>query len=118
MDETVFLNEKQQIELLFGEKLNEDELKKMLKTATSLITEIRNKKLPVYLLVDVNKLNKLTIAARSYGSSWLLKQPIDKVAVYGDNLFMKYFIRMLTGGLGLTNKMSFFSSRKEAEEWL
>ena len=118
MAKHVFLNEKQQIELLFEENLNEDELKVMLKTATKLIAEVKEKKLPVYLLADVNKLNKLTIAARRYGSSRLLKQPVDKIAVYGDNLFMKYFVRMLSGGLGLNDKMSFFSSRKEAEQWL
>lgn len=118
MDYQVFLNEKHQIELIFGEKLNEEELKTMLKIANQLITKMKKENIPINILADVSKLNKLSIGARSYGSSWLLKQPINKVAVFGDNLFMKYFIRMLSAGLGLNKKISFFKSKKEAQKWL
>ncbi|MCB9363822.1 MAG: STAS/SEC14 domain-containing protein [Flavobacteriales bacterium] len=118
MNKKVFLNQKQQIELGFDKKLNEEELKSMLNVATTLIKKIREKDLPVYLLANVNDLNNLTIGARSYGSAWLLKQPINKIAIYGNNLFMKHFIRMLSEGLGLNDKIKFFTTKKEAEKWL
>lgn len=119
MNKKVFENERGEIELTFGEKLDEAELIKMLVIANNIIKNKKTKgKQEIKILADVSKLNQLTIAARRYGSNWLLQQPIDKVAVYGNNLFMKYFIQMLVTGLGYGNKMKFFKTRSEALKWL
>ena len=118
MSEKVFINELQQIEIVFNEKVYDKELKVMLDKAAEFIKKNHKKQVPVHLLVNIKKINMITIESRKRGSNWLFEQPIDKVAVYGDNLFMKYFILMFTKGLGITDKMKFFVSRTEAQHWL
>ncbi len=118
MSEKVFINELQQIEIVFNEKVYDKELKVILDRATEFIKKTHKKQVPVHLLVDISKVDMITVESRKRGSIWLFKQPIDKIAVYGDNLFMKYFIQMFTKGLGLTHKMKFFVSRTEAQQWL
>ena len=118
MSEKVFLNELLQIEIVFDHKIYDKELKVMLDIAAGVIKKIHQKKVAIHLLVNVNKVNAITLESRKYCSFLLLKHPIDKVAVYGNNLFMKYFILMFTKGLGLSDKMKFFSTKDEAQQWL
>lgn len=118
MSEKVFINELQQIEIVFNEKVYDKELKVILDKAAEFIKKNYQKQISVHLLVNSNKVNMITVESRKRCSIWLLKQPIDKVAVYGDNLFMKYFIQMFTKALGITDKMKFFVSRAEAQKWL
>lgn len=118
MNEKVSFNELLQIEIVFNEKVYDKELKLILDVAAEFIKKNYQKNVPVHLLVNINKVNMITVESRKRCSIWLLKQPIDKIAVYGDNLFMKYFIQMFTKGLGLTDKMKFFVSKAEAQHWL
>ena len=118
MAKKVFLNKEKEIEIIFNTKIEEKELGEMLELATKYIKENKKIGIPINLLVNVSKVKGITTGARKYGSNWLLKSPIDKVAVYSGSLFMKYFLPMLINGIGYHDKMKHFETKAEAKEWL
>ncbi len=115
----VFLNQNDQVEMIFEGSLHQETLVPMLKETDTHLDSVRLKKMVPQLLVNVTKLNKLSIASRKTGSEWIKKQKDLMIAVYANrNLFMKYFVNLLILATGSSRTMKFFGTRKEAQAWL
>lgn len=118
LKKNVFINNENQIEIIFNENIDEKKLKEMLGIAAKIIKNNTKQNAKNLLLVNVQKVDHVSISARIHGSAWLLRQPLDKVAVYGENLYMKYFVALLIKALNIQKRMRFFSYRNDAQSWL
>lgn len=119
VNDIVFLNQSNQVEMIFEGELVQEALLPMLKETDLLLEGVKKKSLMPQLLVNVIKLNKVSISSRKIGSEWIKSHPDTKIAVYGyGNLFMKYFVNLLIMATGSSSRMKMFVTRKEAQAWL
>ncbi|MGB0368934.1 MAG: STAS/SEC14 domain-containing protein [Flavobacteriales bacterium] len=80
------------------------------------LSELSENGLPPIGFADARGLLSIKLEARRHGVEWLRTANYKKFAVYGDNLFVKYFVNGLIKVLG--NPMRYFTSRDEAIAWL
>lgn len=114
----VFINENDQVEMILKGDLVNEQLLPMLNETVKCLNQVRKKNKPHLLLVEVTHLNKISIYSRKTGTDWIRSRKELSIAVYGNNLFMKYFVHMLITATNRSCNMKFFTTKKEAQEWL
>ena len=72
----------------------------------------------IKVIANVNKVNKVSVHSRKYGSKWLVNHPEFRIAFYGKNLFIKYILHLITKINNAKKTMRVFSSKKDALKWL
>jgi len=118
ISDIVFINENDHVEMIFNGNLMNEKFTPMLNEAIKCLNTIREKKKSPRLLLDVSGLDKISMYSRKSGADWIKSRKELNIAVYGDNLFMKYFVNMLITATNRSGTMKYFSSKDEAQNWL
>lgn len=114
--DSIEITEKGHLHMTLSGELDISSLEPILAKADLLIEELRKKKKPAKMHVDARGLEVIKLDSRKHGVEWLRRADYDKISVHGSSMFIKYFVNMLVRVIG--NSMKYFTSEKEALEWL
>lgn len=84
----------------------------------NIVAELRTRKQPVKLLVDVSEIGKTTDAMRRISIDSAKRLKYDKVAVVGKGVFFKYLTKFVALEFKAYSEIRYFDSKVEAETWL
>lgn len=97
---------------------NGDTIRKLWKTMDKLVKELREKKKPVLILVDLSKLGKTHLSARKIEVEFIRSLDFDKAAIFGDTLFTRALAKVILAASGMSFKIGFFNTQAEGQRWL
>jgi len=101
--------------LNYLDSLSIDKLVPILAEVEEIIKDVED---PVHLVADITKLNNISIESRKYGIEWTRSTKINKIAVFGGNVFMKHLINLIIMASGRKENFRIFKTKHEAEEWI
>jgi hypothetical protein len=87
-------------------------------TTAEIVKKLGREQRPVYILVDVSGMGRITAPARAAGFSALRKVPFQRVAIYGATRILRYIITFIVQAARKTNSARVFESRTDATDWL
>lgn len=86
--------------------------------ARALCQELKNEGRPVLFLVDLTQIGSQDAGARKASADELDSLPVDKVAIFGANLLIKYVARFIVNASHQSNITKYFDTKEAALDWL
>lgn len=90
----------------------------MVAQTTPLIEQIKGRKLPVRILVDLTSMRSISLHGRQAASEALKTWHYQKIAVYGANLYMRHIANLILLATNKGRKVKLFPSQAAARAWL
>lgn len=84
----------------------------------ALCQQLKHEGKPGLLLVDLTELGAQDAGARKASATELDTLPVDKVAVFGANLFMKYLAQFIIRASKRSDITQYFDTKEAATAWL
>ncbi len=86
--------------------------------AKEVITKLRGKQKPVYILIDVRDVKNQDSGGRKAAIDGINTLDYDKMAIFGASLMIKYVAQFLIRTSHMQDKVKYFTTEAEARAWL
>ena len=119
MDNKVFLNNEDIIEEVYvGDQDGFSVQETLVKNALPLIEHLKSQSKQVLVLVDLLQIGMPNASARAVAQKALQELDFEKLAVYTENVYIKYVATFVIKASGKSEKIKVFKTRDEALAWL
>ncbi|HSW89670.1 MAG TPA: hypothetical protein VLH19_02240 [Patescibacteria group bacterium] len=96
----------------------EDTITQTWKETIPMVKELRDKGLPIKVILDLSKLTGQNSSARRAARDVLLQLAPDKMAVIGANTFIRYLAGFIFKATNMEKNIKQFPEMKDAAAWI
>ena len=119
MNNKVFINKSELIEQMYvGDQTGDSVDQTLVKRTNPLIAQLKQRRKRILVLINLTKIGTPNASARLVAVNALKQLEYEKIAVYTDNLYIKYVAGFVIKASGRFNDVRTFDDRRNAIKWL